>query len=687
MESTGFNIVLGGGQKLSGDMENSKYNIVLYDDQEYSGDSDFTAHEPPAYRSVYVADVQIDEATGHLIVTLSDGTTIDSGYVRGSQGVPGTPGTNGTNGKDGKDGHSPVVTAEKSGKITIIKVDGEQIATIADGTDGSINLTGATAGQIPKISAVDSNGKPTAWEPVDMPGGGSSETEVFICTITGSTSSGYSCNKTIDEINTAYLAGKLVYAKDDTRIMPLVGIAHPQIAQFCVALAGGGLVGYSITGSGTVTAISQQTQLKKLVTSISSSSTNTDYPSAKAVWNAIPHSLVVDIQIARLGELDSAPVVDKTFDEIYTAYTNGDYVHALVHCYGMTAHVGIAKISADSVTFGKCYPDSADTTQFQYVVCVDIMSDDTAEGYFREEHFLPKATSADNGKVLMVKNGYWDLGSVSGGSSAQKLIVTATVSGYNVYDGQPTVDKTLTEIEIAYDSGADVYAKVYVGSEYLCLAPCVFCSADHAMFSTVYADSPDTPDIVNYVSLYVFDGGCEAYVASSSMFVPRVTSADNGKALVVKNGAWSVENVSGGEKAWTKIIDADVTETTLTFKKDSLNGVTEFNIRWSNLQSTSTTDSGLCLMINGLAVSGIGSVGLVGKSGASLYGWTHINYDGLFWHITSSQGSTTLYSNARGSLYSVYNLAENVGAADDIELYAPNTQYAPVSGKLEVWAR
>lgn len=120
MESTGFNIVLGGGQKLSGDMENSKYNIVLYDDQEYSGDSDFTAHEPPAYRSVYVADVQIDEATGHLIVTLSDGTTIDSGYVRGSQGVPGTPGTNGTNGKDGKDGHSPVVTAEKSGKITII---------------------------------------------------------------------------------------------------------------------------------------------------------------------------------------------------------------------------------------------------------------------------------------------------------------------------------------------------------------------------------------------------------------------------------------------------------------------------------------------------------------------------------------------------------------------------------------
>ena len=589
MESSGFNIVLGGGQKLDGDMGNSKYNIVLYDDQEYSGDSDFTAHEPPAYRSVYVADVQINEATGHLIVTLSDGTTIDSGYVRGSQGVPGTPGTNGTNGKDGKDGHSPVVTAEKNGKITIIKVDGEQIATIADGTDGSINLTGATAGQIPKISAVDSNGKPTAWEPVDLPSGGTSETEVFICTVTGSTSSGYSCNKTIDEINAAYLAGKIVYAKDDTRIMPLVGIAHPQIAQFCVALAGGGLVGYSVTGSGTVTAISQQTQLKKLVTSISSSSTNTDYPSAKAVWNAIPH-----------------PV----------AKTDA-----------MTQEVGVS----------------------------------------------------DDGKL------YTQPG--SGSFTAQKLIVTATVSGYNVYDGQPTVDKTLTEIETAYDSGADVYAKVYVGSEYLCLVPCVFCSADHAMFSTVYADSPDTPGFVNYVSLYVFDGGCEAYVASSSMFVPSVTNADNGKALVVKNGSWSVENVSGGEKAWTKIIDVDVTETTLTFKSNGLNGATEFRIRWSNLQNASTTNSGLSLVINELAISGVGSVASVGKSGTSLYGWTHIKYDGLFWDITSVSGSTSPTNNTKASLYSVYNLTENVGAADGIELFAPTSQYAPVSGKLEVWAR
>ena len=40
------------------------------------------------------------------------------------------------------------------------------------GKDGSgMDITGATVGQIAKISAVDENGKPTAWVPVDMPGG------------------------------------------------------------------------------------------------------------------------------------------------------------------------------------------------------------------------------------------------------------------------------------------------------------------------------------------------------------------------------------------------------------------------------------------------------------------------------------------------------------------------------------
>ena len=40
------------------------------------------------------------------------------------------------------------------------------------GTDISLDLTGAAVGQIAKITEVDAEGKPTKWEPVDMPNGG-----------------------------------------------------------------------------------------------------------------------------------------------------------------------------------------------------------------------------------------------------------------------------------------------------------------------------------------------------------------------------------------------------------------------------------------------------------------------------------------------------------------------------------
>lgn len=58
---------------------------------------------------------------------------------------------------------------------TIPGVDGEwQLLAQkgASGTDLSLGVTGATVGQIAKITAVDASGKPTAWEPVDMPSGG-----------------------------------------------------------------------------------------------------------------------------------------------------------------------------------------------------------------------------------------------------------------------------------------------------------------------------------------------------------------------------------------------------------------------------------------------------------------------------------------------------------------------------------
>lgn len=92
----------------------------------------------------------------------------------GKDGDPGAPGAPGKDGEPGKDGHTPKIAATKTGKTTSITADGVEIAQIKDGEDAaadlSLGITGATIGQIAKITAVDENGKPTAWEPVDMTG-------------------------------------------------------------------------------------------------------------------------------------------------------------------------------------------------------------------------------------------------------------------------------------------------------------------------------------------------------------------------------------------------------------------------------------------------------------------------------------------------------------------------------------
>ena len=61
--------------------------------------------------------------------------------------------------------------------------DALQDINIPSGTDISLNVTGATVGQTIKVKAVDADGKPTAWEAVEMAAG---DTEVWekVCEVT-----------------------------------------------------------------------------------------------------------------------------------------------------------------------------------------------------------------------------------------------------------------------------------------------------------------------------------------------------------------------------------------------------------------------------------------------------------------------------------------------------------------------
>ena len=71
------------------------------------------------------------------------------------------------------------ITDEVASQTTKINALIQQANNLPDaggsgGTDLALGITGATVGQIAKITAVDRNGKPTAWTPVDMPSGGDS---------------------------------------------------------------------------------------------------------------------------------------------------------------------------------------------------------------------------------------------------------------------------------------------------------------------------------------------------------------------------------------------------------------------------------------------------------------------------------------------------------------------------------
>ena len=101
---------------------------------------------------------------------------------QGPAGPAGAPGKDGTNGVDGitpsiGDNGNWYLGTTDTGKPSR-GATGPQGPAGAPGKDGAgMGITGATVGQIAKITAVDASGVPTAWSPVDMPtgGGGSSE--------------------------------------------------------------------------------------------------------------------------------------------------------------------------------------------------------------------------------------------------------------------------------------------------------------------------------------------------------------------------------------------------------------------------------------------------------------------------------------------------------------------------------
>lgn len=93
---------------------------------------------------------------------------------KGEPGAKGDPGEKGDTGATGPAG--PQGPAGAPGEDGAKGDPGPAGPAGTPGKDGAgIDITGATVGQIAKITAVDASGVPTAWSPVDMPSGGGGE--------------------------------------------------------------------------------------------------------------------------------------------------------------------------------------------------------------------------------------------------------------------------------------------------------------------------------------------------------------------------------------------------------------------------------------------------------------------------------------------------------------------------------
>ena len=388
-------------------------------------------------------------ADGYIQYSTDGGSTwtnlIAVSDLKGGKGDPGTP---------GKDGHSPVVTATKSGKTTTISVDGAAIATVEDGVDGDpgkdgagMGITGATVGQIAKITAVDASGVPTAWSPVDMPSGGSADAVLytkqtltdaqkkqarenldaasyFVITATQDSSGDeITLDKTIAQIQEAISAGKtpvirIVFAGMSMYLQLITASVTTFIFGGVFSGELGGVLNLIFVGNSGVHHIS-----KGLL------STNQN---GELEQQTMAYPPVEDMQIATKKYVDDSiengagssvqPDWNQNDDTQpdYVKNRPGGYIgETIVYSGTLPSEFGIIEQSFEIVEGKKYYVSTNDGEYIEYTAIKEEFSDGTIYYSFGSTTFIEamKSSSAIDGKFLFVStivNGSTILGGASG---------------------------------------------------------------------------------------------------------------------------------------------------------------------------------------------------------------------------------------------------------------------------------
>ena len=307
----------------------------------------------------------------------------------------------GATGPQGADGHTPVITASKSGKVTTIKVDGEAVATVNDGADGTNGTDGAPG----KDGADGAPGKDGVPGKDGAPGKDGVTPDIKIGTVT---------TLPAGSAATASMGG--------TAAQPTLNLGIPKGANGDNA---------NVTKDAVVGALG--------FTPISAD----DVPvkSVNGATGAAKSTFYVTITSAE----DESISADKTLEEIYTAYEKGYAVYAktatspqiivpltiAVHSgndyavvfngavtFGDTTEYAISNdgsgwtIYAKDIAFKDNIPTIPTALKNPYSLNIKIGNattsyDGSAAKNVEIPRDVPAVTAADNGKILRVVNGAW----------------------------------------------------------------------------------------------------------------------------------------------------------------------------------------------------------------------------------------------------------------------------------------
>ena len=147
----------------------------------------------------YSPSASVSETDTGATITITDKTGTTTAEIKnGKDGKDGEPGEKGDTGSPGAKGDPGATPNLQIGTVETLPAGSDATASVSGtaenpllnlgipkgadgsggsgGTDLSLGMTSAAVGQLAKVTAVDADGKPTAWEPVDMPSGGASET-------------------------------------------------------------------------------------------------------------------------------------------------------------------------------------------------------------------------------------------------------------------------------------------------------------------------------------------------------------------------------------------------------------------------------------------------------------------------------------------------------------------------------